>query len=92
MDIFIASTCGGAKTAAEDARLRLGNRGSIIYPIAKRMFKDIEVYKGRSFADKIAAMPTQVRRKIQYMIKRGAHLTVTGASIIIDKLCGVLLG
>ena len=26
------------------------------------------------------------------MIKRGEHLTVTGASIIIAELCGVLLG
>ena len=56
------------------------------------MFKGIEVYKSQSFADKIAVMPSQVREKILYMIKRGEHLTVTGASIIIAELCGVLLG
>ena len=53
-----ASTCRGAKCAAEDAWLLLGNRGPIIDPVLwKRMFKGIEVYKGRSFADKSAVLP-----------------------------------
>ena len=59
----------GAKSAAEDAWLLLGNRGPIIGPVLwKRMLKGIEVYKGRSFADKIAVLPGQVRKKIDYMI------------------------
>ena len=88
-----ASTCRGAKSAAEDAWLLLGNGGPIIDPVLwKRMFKGIEIYKGRSFAEKIAVMPSQVRAKIQYMVTRGEHLTVTGASIILAELCGVLLG
>ena len=88
-----ASTCRGAKSAAEDAWLLLGNGGPIIDPVLwKRMFKGIEIYKGRSFADKIAVMPSQVRAKIQYMVSRGEHLQVTGASIILAELCGVLLG
>ena len=71
----------------------LGNGGPIIDPVLwKRMFKGIEIYKGRSFAEKIAVMPSQVRAKIQYMVTRGEHLTVTGASIILAELCGVLLG
>ena len=88
-----ASSCRGAKCAAEDAWLLLGNRGPIIDPVLwKRMFKGIEVYKGRSFAEKIAVLPGQVRKKIEYMVKRREHLTITGASIILAELCGVLLG
>ena len=56
------------------------------------MFKGIQVYKGRSFADKIAVMPAQVRKKIEYMRSRGEHLTITGAAIISAELCGALLG
>ena len=56
------------------------------------MFKGIEVYKGRSFAEKIAVLPGQVRKKIEYMVRRREHLTITGASIILAELCGVLLG
>ena len=79
-----ASTCRGAKSAAEDAWLLLGNGGPIIDPVLwKRMFKGIEIYKGRSFAEKIAVMPSQVRAKIQYMVSRGEHLIVTGASFCI---------
>ena len=58
----------------------------------KRMFKGIEVYKGRIFADKIAVLPSQVREKIEFMVARGEHYTVSGASIILAELCGVLLG
>ena len=56
------------------------------------MFKGTEIYKERSFAEKIAVMPAQVRGKIQYMVSRGEHLTVTGATIILVELCVVLLG
>ena len=88
-----ASTCRGAKSAAEDSWLLLGNGGPIIDPILwKRMFKGIEIYKGRTYAEKIAVLPSQVRRKIQYMVARGEHLTVNGATIILAELCGVLIG
>ena len=52
----------------------------------------MRVYKGRTFADKTAIMPDQVRRKVQYMMSRNEHLTINGASIILAELCGVLLG
>ena len=56
------------------------------------MYKGIQVYKGTTLADKIAISPAQVRRKIEYMMGRGEHLTIDGASIILAELCGVLLG
>ena len=56
------------------------------------MFKGIEVYKGRTFAEKSAVLPYQVRRKIEYMVGRGGNYTIDGASIILAELCGVLLG
>ena len=56
------------------------------------MHKGMRVYKGRTFADKTAIMPDQVRRKVQYMMSRREHLTINGASIILAELCGVLLG
>ena len=56
------------------------------------MFKGIEVYKGRVFADKSAVLPSQVRKKIEYMIERKEHFTLSGASVILAELCGVLLG
>ena len=51
----------------------------------KECFKGIEVYKGRSFAEKIAVLPGQVRKKIDYMMSRGEHLTITGASIVLAE-------
>ena len=88
-----ASTCRGAKSAAEDEWLLRGNTGPIIDPVLwKRMYKGIEVYKGRSFAEKSAVLPCQVRRKIDYMVGRKEHLTVSGVSLILAELCGVLLG
>ena len=56
------------------------------------MYKGIEVYKGRIFAEKSAVLPNQVRRKIEYMVARREHHTINGASIILAELCGVLLG
>ena len=56
------------------------------------MYKGIEVYKGRTFAEKTAVLPAQIRKKIEYMIGRREHLTITGASMILAELCGVLLG
>ena len=88
-----APTCRVAKCAAEDAWLMNGNRGPVIDTVMwKRMYKGIEVYKGRTFAEKSAVLPCQVRRKIEYMIERKEHYTITGASIILAELCGVLLG
>ena len=88
-----AATCRVAKCAAEDEWLLKGNQGPVIDPVLwKRMYKGIQVYKGRSFADKSAILPSQVRIKIEYMTRRGEHLTINGASIILAELCGVLLG
>ena len=56
------------------------------------MYKGIEVYKGRTYAEKSAVLPSQVRKKVEHMVKDREHLNVTGASIILAKLCGVLLG
>ena len=88
-----ASTCRGAKSAAEDAWLLSGHGGPVIDPVMwKRMFRGIEVYKGRVFADKSAVLPSQVRKKIEYMILKKEHLTLSGVSMILAELCGVLLG
>ena len=87
------STCRVAKRAAEDAWLLNGNTGSIIDPLLwKRMFNGIRVYKGRTLVDKTAVLPSQVRKKLQYMMARKEHLTINGAAIILAELSGVLLG
>ena len=88
-----ASTCRVAKSAAEDSWLLNGNTGPIVDAVLwKRMYKGIEVYKGRKFAEKSTVLPRQVRRKIEYMISRGEHFSLNGASIILAELFGVLLG
>ena len=88
-----ASTCRGAKCAAEDAWLLSGNLGPVIDAFLwKRMYNGIRVYKGQSLAEKTAILPSQVRKKMQYMIARGEHCTINGASILLAELCGVLLG
>ena len=56
------------------------------------MYRGILVYKGTTFADKVAVLPWQVRKKVQYMMQRNEHLTINGATIILAELCGVLLG
>ena len=56
------------------------------------MYKGMLVYKGTTFADKVAVLPWQVRKKIQHMMRRNKHLTIDGATIILAELCGVLLG
>ena len=56
------------------------------------MFRGIEVYKGRRFKAKVAVLPSQVKRKIDYMMGNDEHYTLNGASIILAELCGVLLG
>ena len=43
-------------------------------------------------ADKVAILPYQVRKKMEYMMSMREHLTVNGASIILAELFGVLLG
>ena len=56
-----ASTCRVAKCAAEDAWLTSGNRGPVIDPVMwKRMYKGIQVYRGRAFVEKYAVLPSQV--------------------------------
>ena len=88
-----ASTCRGAKCAAEDAWLLSGNTGPIVDAFLwKRMYNGIRVYKGQSLAEKTDILPSQVRKKMQYMMARGEHCTINGASIILAELCGVLLG
>ena len=88
-----ASTCRVAKSAAEDSWLMHGNQGPVIDPVMwKRMYKGIEVYKGRTFAEKTAVLPLQVRKKIELMVSRQEHYSINGASIILAELCGVLLG
>ena len=88
-----ASTCRGAKCSAEDSWLLSGHIGPVIDPVLwKRMYQGIEVYKGRRFQEKSAILPGQVRRKIEYMVAKGEHYTLDGASIILAELCGVLLG
>ena len=78
-----AVTCRVAKCAAEDEWLLNGNRGPIIDAVMwKRMYKGIQVYKGRSLAEKSAVLPVQVRKKVEYMVARKEHLTITGVSII----------
>ena len=70
-----------------------GNLGPVIDPVLwKRMYRGIQVYKGTKLADKVAISPAQVRRKIEYMMEKGEHLTVNGASIILAELFGVLTG
>ena len=56
------------------------------------MYKGMLVYKGTTFADKVAVLPWQVRKKIQHMMQRNEHLTINGATTILAELCGVLLG
>ena len=52
----------------------------------------MQVYGGKAFAEKSAVLPSQVRKKIEFMVGLQEHLTITGASIILAELCGVLLG
>ena len=56
------------------------------------MYRGMQVYGGKAFAEKTAVLPTQVRKKIEFMVGQQEHLTITGASIILAELCGVLLG
>ena len=56
------------------------------------MYSGIKVFKGVTLIDKVAISPAQVRKKIEYMLDKGEHLSIDGASIILAELCGVLLG
>ena len=56
------------------------------------MYKGIQVYKGTKLADKVAILPNQVRKKIELMMVKGDHLSISGASVILAELFGVLLG
>ena len=88
-----ASTCRVAKCAAEDAWLLSGNLGPVVDPVLwKRMYKGIQVYKGARLADKVAILPSQVRKKIVYMMNQRDRGSIDYASIILADICGVLLG
>ena len=55
-----ASTCRVAKCAADDTLLLSGHRGSVIDLVMwKKMYKGIEIYKGRVFAYKAAVLLSQ---------------------------------
>ena len=56
------------------------------------MFREIQVYKGSRLADKVAILPSQVRKKIDYMMQQRHQGTIDYASIILADICGVLLG
>ena len=56
------------------------------------MYSEKKVFKGITLIDKVAISPAQVREKIEFMLDKGEHLTIDGASIILAELCGVLLG
>ena len=56
------------------------------------MFKGIQVYKGSKLADKVAILPSHVRKKIYYMMQQCYQGTIDYASIILADICGVLLG
>ena len=56
------------------------------------MYKGIQVYKGTTLAEKVAIVPSQVRLKIEYLMKQRSQGTIGTASIILGDICGVLLG
>ena len=56
------------------------------------MYKGILVYKGTKLADKVAILPSQVRKKIVYMLGQRDKSTIDYASLILADICGVLLG
>ena len=88
-----ASTVRVAKSAAEDAWLLGGNRGPVIDAVLwKRMFRGILVYKGTTLTEKTAILPYQVRKKIEFLLRRGPIRAIETASIILADICGVLLG
>ena len=52
------------------------HRGAIIDPVLlKRMYRGRKVYKGCTFKEKTAVMPSQVKEKIE---KKGEHYTLNG--------------
>ena len=56
------------------------------------MYKGIQVYKGTRLQDKVAILPSQVRKKIAYMMQQRDKGAIDYASIILADICGVLLG
>ena len=56
------------------------------------MEENVQVYKGTKLVDKEAILPNQVRKKIELMMVKGDHLSISGASVILAELFGVLLG
>ena len=88
-----AATCRVAKSAAEDAWLLQGNTGPIVHAVLKKsMYKGIQVYKGTKLAEKVAILPSQVRKKIIYMLGQREKGSIDYASLILADICGVLLG
>ena len=43
-------------------------------------------------AEKVAILPAQVKKKIDYIMVEEKRLTIDSASIILADICGVLLG
>ena len=56
------------------------------------MYKGIEVYNGRVFAEKVAVLPVKVRIKMERLLRMPHRNTIETASIILGDICGVLLG
>ena len=70
-----------------------GNKGPVIDPVLwKRIYKGIQIYKGTVLADKVAILPRQVRKKIEFMMARREYLSIDGALTILAEICGVLIG
>ena len=56
------------------------------------MHKGLLVYRGTTLAEKTAIFPAQIRENIEYMMRKGEHYTIDGASVILADLCSHLLG
>ena len=56
------------------------------------MYKGIQVYKGTKLAEKVAILPSQVRKKVIYMLGQREKGSIDYASLILADICGVLLG
>ena len=56
------------------------------------MYKGIQVYKGTKLAEEVAILPSQVRKKIVYVLEQREKGSIDYASLILADICGVLLG
>ena len=53
------------------------------------MYKGIQVYKGTKLADKVAILPSQVRKKIVFMLGQRDKSKINYASLILADIYGV---